>query len=210
MIIHVLRKPLDGTVAANALAHGAGALNIDECRVSLFPDEDPDKLRARSGGSRGFAKDDYVGGTLRSMPAGWDCSKGRWPANLVLTHLQSCVCSGVKKVKSQNPAFASVGKGGTCAEHMVFGMSARPQGKGIGYADADGTETVADWQCDDRCPVHRLDEQVGVLTSGKPGIKRTGNTGFAYGTESRPPGSLMSGFGDSGGASRFFQQVTTE
>ena len=83
MIVHVLRKPLIGTVAANALQHGCGALNIDQCRVSLSSDEDPDKLSARSGGSRGFAEDGYVGGAVRDLPAGWDCSKGRWPANLV-------------------------------------------------------------------------------------------------------------------------------
>lgn len=204
MIIHVLRKPLDGTVVANALAHGAGALNIDECRIGQTKRVPSSAAKARENLAKSREKN-------RTMDtSGFDPNTGRWPANLVLAHLQSCVCSGVKKVKSQNPAFASVGKGGTRAEHMVFGMSARPQGKGIGYADADGTETVADWQCDDRCPVHSLDEQAEVLTSGKPGIKRAGNTGFAYGTESRPPGSLMSGFGDSGGASRFFQQVTTE
>lgn len=84
MIVHVLRKPLIGTVAANALAHGAGALNIDECRVSLSSDEDPDKLSARSGGLRGWASDGFVGGVVRDVPhPGWDCSKGRWPANLV-------------------------------------------------------------------------------------------------------------------------------
>ena len=31
--IIVARKPLEGTVAANVLAHGTGALNIDGCRV---------------------------------------------------------------------------------------------------------------------------------------------------------------------------------
>ena len=84
MVVHVLRKPLIGTVAANALAHGAGALNIDECRVSLSSDEDPDKLSARSGGLLGWASDGFVGGVVRDVPhPGWDCSKGRWPANLV-------------------------------------------------------------------------------------------------------------------------------
>ena len=52
-----------------------------------------------------------------------------------------------------------------------------------------------------------LDEQSGTLTSGKPGIKRKGNDGPAYGAESRPPGTQMPGFGDSGGASRFFYQA---
>lgn len=50
-----------------------------------------------------------------------------------------------------------------------------------------------------------LDNQTGTPTSGKPGKKkRKGNDGAAYGAESRPPGTQMSGFGDSGGASRFF------
>ena len=84
MIVHVLRKPLTGTVAANALQHGCGALNIDGCRVSLSSDEDLDKLSARSGGVRGWASDGYVGGVVRDVPhPGCDCSKGRWPANLI-------------------------------------------------------------------------------------------------------------------------------
>ena len=37
-----------------------------------------------------------------------------------------------------------------------------------------------------------------------PGIKHTGNSGAAYGKESRPPGTQMGGYGDVGSASRFF------
>src|SRR5699024_2916752 len=33
--IILARKPLDGTVANNVLAHGVGGLNIDACRVSV-------------------------------------------------------------------------------------------------------------------------------------------------------------------------------
>lgn len=40
--------------------------------------------------------------------------------------------------------------------------------------------------------------------SGEPGIKHGGNEGFAYGKESREPGTQMTGFGDSGSAARFF------
>lgn len=43
--------------------------------------------------------------------------------------------------------------------------------------------------------------------SGKPGIIRQGeNRGAAYGAESRPSGTAMTGFGDSGSAARFFHQ----
>jgi site-specific DNA-methyltransferase (adenine-specific) len=84
VIVHVLRKPLVGTVAANALQHGCGALNIDQCRVSLSSDEDPDKLSARSGGLPDrLNRSRFTYGAVRDLPAGWDCSKGRWPANLV-------------------------------------------------------------------------------------------------------------------------------
>ena len=34
MIITILRKPLEGTVADNALKHGCGAINIDATRIS--------------------------------------------------------------------------------------------------------------------------------------------------------------------------------
>ncbi len=78
----VARKPLKGTVAANVLAHGTGALNIDGCRNALRDDEDADALTARSGGVRGFAGQ-YVGGTAKGAPP-TDLSKGRWPANVVL------------------------------------------------------------------------------------------------------------------------------
>lgn len=42
-------------------------------------------------------------------------------------------------------------------------------------------------------------------TSGEPGIMRKGtNDSAAYNAESRPPGTPMTGFGDSGSAARFF------
>ena len=39
--IILARKPLDGTVAANVLAHGVGGLNIDACRVPARDDRKP-------------------------------------------------------------------------------------------------------------------------------------------------------------------------
>jgi site-specific DNA-methyltransferase (adenine-specific) len=43
------------------------------------------------------------------------------------------------------------------------------------------------------------------VSSGAPGVMRLGeNRGAAYGAESRPPGTQMTGFGDSGSAARFF------
>jgi site-specific DNA-methyltransferase (adenine-specific) len=35
IVIHLARKPLEGTVAANALHHGTGGLNIDGSRLAV-------------------------------------------------------------------------------------------------------------------------------------------------------------------------------
>jgi site-specific DNA-methyltransferase (adenine-specific) len=88
--IVVARKPLSGTVAGNVLAHGTGALNIDGCRVGVT-DADLAAMSGRSGARTGgqvfVGKGD--GNNWEPTPA------GRWPANLVLTHVADCadVCA---------------------------------------------------------------------------------------------------------------------
>lgn len=74
--IVVARKPLIGTVAANVLAHGTGALNIDGCRVEA-PDGVP--LFTSRGESRSVALGDGLNGSNRTGEVG----NGRWPANLI-------------------------------------------------------------------------------------------------------------------------------
>ncbi|MDR7385228.1 DNA-methyltransferase [Promicromonospora iranensis] len=73
------RKPLDGTVAANVLAHGTGALNIDGCRVGT-------ELITQHG--RGESSNASMSGRNYAEPAGrsWE---GRWPANVVLDDTQA-------------------------------------------------------------------------------------------------------------------------
>lgn len=84
--ITVARKPLVGTVAANVLEHGTGALNIDGCRVAGFAPGEYEKLRARADTPR----QDFTGGRLHSgaeytpkvIESGMS-NLGRWPANLI-------------------------------------------------------------------------------------------------------------------------------
>ena len=77
----VLRKPLEGTVAANVLKWGTGAVNVDGCR---FKPGDPmwpgPQVAAKKGwkGDAGFTGS-HRGGTGLSK----DGDDGRWPANLV-------------------------------------------------------------------------------------------------------------------------------
>ena len=73
--IILARKPLDGTVANNVLAHGVGGLNIDACRV---------------GSGTGEPKPEYVAnGKNQVFGAGmgggaWVNTSGRFPANVLL------------------------------------------------------------------------------------------------------------------------------
>jgi DNA modification methylase len=72
--ITVARKPLTGTVAANVLEHGTGAINVDGCRVGTG-----DSL------GRPYGGDNKIYGTYgmeRGTRTG-DGLTGRWPANLI-------------------------------------------------------------------------------------------------------------------------------
>ena len=76
--IVVARKPLQGTVAANVLAHGTGGINVDACRIeSCDPWTRPGRAEANVFG-------EYASIPTESSPA------GRWPPNLLLTHSEDC------------------------------------------------------------------------------------------------------------------------
>ena len=70
----VARKPFKGTLAANVLAHGTGALNIDACRIGT----EPAFIARRGGVSSGGIMNDTDGERVTSG------GHGRWPANVVL------------------------------------------------------------------------------------------------------------------------------
>lgn len=76
----VARKPLIGTVAANVLAHGTGALNIDGCRIST--DEDRSRPPRTPNAILGNGKGTNLTAS-ESNPA------GRWPTNVVLDESQA-------------------------------------------------------------------------------------------------------------------------
>ena len=78
------RKPFDGTVSGNVLAHGCGALAIDASRVAYASDADREAMaagveaiRARGGTMPGFNASDLGGANPAS-------AAGRWPANVLL------------------------------------------------------------------------------------------------------------------------------
>jgi site-specific DNA-methyltransferase (adenine-specific) len=72
--IILVRKPLIGTVAANVLAHGTGAINVDGCRIGTTR---PGMAVVSDGEPRTFLRSEgrAVVGTV---------VEGRWPANVCL------------------------------------------------------------------------------------------------------------------------------
>ncbi len=73
----VARKPLEGTVAANVLAWGTGALNVDGCRVG--DGGGTTKGNPPKGESNGI-----YGNGINGACDIVDLGKGRWPANVAL------------------------------------------------------------------------------------------------------------------------------
>lgn len=74
--IIVARKPLEGTVAANVLKYGTGAMNIDACRVE---GEKPSVANRPFEAWRNMeGRDDR-----QSPPQTYDPTQGRWPANVM-------------------------------------------------------------------------------------------------------------------------------
>jgi site-specific DNA-methyltransferase (adenine-specific) len=74
----VARKPLAGTVAANVVAHGTGALNIDGCRIE--GESRPVMIRTGTVVAASSMSGESTGATA----SGETTKAGRWPANVVL------------------------------------------------------------------------------------------------------------------------------
>lgn len=89
--ITVARKPFKTTVAANVLAFGTGALNIDACRVTptgerLGGGDESGKASKPEGWARPWMDDpDHVAAHNSKVSANVDKASqlGRWPANLI-------------------------------------------------------------------------------------------------------------------------------
>src|SRR5690606_20828659 len=87
---YLARKPLCGTVAANVLAHGTGALNIDASRIGFPPGESQDDMRRPDSAdswagwavTNGGQNTHHKLGKMREGAQGNPA--GRWPSNVIL------------------------------------------------------------------------------------------------------------------------------
>ena len=197
-VVHVLRKPCSreaGTVAANVLRWGTGALNIDASRVGYDAGVDMDTVQRQqaTGGNSSvkgaFGAEALVGKEIAMYKPG-----GRWPANLVLQHLPECEQTGTRE-----EAGYSVNR---------FTDGAKPFGGGAGHPYESVSvppSTVAVWACAEGCPVAALDAQSGVSKSVVSARGGSSPNPMSWGT-ARADGDKIAGHADTGGASRFFKQ----
>ena len=119
--IVVARKPLAGTVAANVLAHGTGALNIDGCRVG-------DEVLTPV--VRGVSKLGTFEGADGNVTAE---RTGRWPANVILDESQAAELDK-QSAGTRASLPARSGPAGTGGD--VYGGLTRPEAHN--YDDSGG------------------------------------------------------------------------
>ncbi|AXH48729.1 DNA methylase [Mycobacterium phage ShereKhan] len=86
--IVVARKPLVGTVAANVLEHGTGALNIDACRIGDGSESQGPRDSSEPSATRRYTGSGAVNIAATPGPRGGSPS-GRWPTNVVLDEAQA-------------------------------------------------------------------------------------------------------------------------
>lgn len=80
--IVVARKPLAGTVAANVLEYGTGAINVDGCRVGR---QEGDRTEYGRGALLDYAHESVALGKFNQNTPYEPHNAGRWPANIVLS-----------------------------------------------------------------------------------------------------------------------------
>ena len=113
--ICMARKPLIGTVAANVLAHGTGALNIDGCRVLTTENQ------SRPRGSFPFSDDAW--GIGRPDEVSQSHADGRWPANLI--HDGSAEVTALFPDKSNTPCAPQYGDDGSAARFFYCAKTSK-------------------------------------------------------------------------------------
>ena len=88
MIITILRKSLEGSVADNTLKHGCGALNVDKTRIETDEESFFKEWERNQSGSQGVAT--FTGKNQIDLNT-YKPASGRWPANVILMGSNSAI-----------------------------------------------------------------------------------------------------------------------
>jgi len=122
--ITMARKPLAGTVAANVLEHGTGALNVDGCRVEGEVPRTIQGQSARAG--------EVYGADQRDQRVFEPHTSGRWPANLI--HDGSDKVVGLFP-QNTSPQPRQTKRSPDCGSRNGYGTFAGQEEVVIGYGD---------------------------------------------------------------------------
>lgn len=205
------RKPLAASsIAAQVLATGTGAINIDASRITLTGIENHKTAGSGQMGGHG------IYGTANEVLNSKQVARaeqglnpryeplGRWPSNTLFSHAPGCVPTGMKRVKA-NGASPLPRVRDTDSQHLV-GLA---HDCTISYADPDGTELVESWHCAPDCPIAELDRQSGIRgNTYRPSGSRAGKVIHGQATsfnEGQIRQGDVLGYDDQGGASRYYQ-----
>lgn len=133
--VTLARKPFKGTVAANVLEHGTGALNVDACRVG-----DEERVNAPRSASSG--KDGTVAmGGYRRDDAEPRTATGRWPANVVLDEGQAAELdrqTGMLAGAGNKPGSMRTGRADGDAHERTSQVPTYSGGPSVVYNDKGG------------------------------------------------------------------------
>ena len=223
--IILARKPLDGTVANNVLAHGVGGLNIDACRVGMS-DADREYIESRISGfdnTRSIGGNGaYSGGQVMDRAEAYDGSKGRFPANVLLDeHAAKEMDKQSVGTRAEKPSKS--GNSGATVQGATWKRWDKPGEKIAGYEDSGGAsrffpvfkseeetpETKGRFPANvllDEHAAAEMDKQSVGTRAEKPSKSGTAGATVQEATWKcwHKPGEEIAGYNDSGGASRFF------
>jgi len=136
----VARKPLIGTVAANVLAHGTGALNVDGCRIEHRDADDLATSQAKNPGRSDTVTSGVYGAGRPQQSVN---TAGRWPANVVLDDSQARLLDAESGERGGGVGQSTRGGGGGGDWNPTDrtekpGQTVRGDGREIGYGDTGG------------------------------------------------------------------------
>jgi DNA modification methylase len=125
------RKPLSGTVAANALEHGCGALAIDASRIAYASEADRAAMSAgvEAIRAKGGQWEHSWANTCDLSGANPAHENGRWPANVLLDEAAAAMLDEQSGESVSTPFRANVASGG------ILPFSFRTAG---GFSDSGG------------------------------------------------------------------------
>lgn len=193
--IVVARKPLSGTVAANVLAHGTGALNIDACRIGYASpaDEAESKGKNRHGDFGTLPGGNEVYGDYSMVERTNYDPPGRWPTNVLLDESQADALDAQSGDRGSSGIYSGDGTRRPGERSTDFGGTHRPASM---YGDAGGASRFF--------PIFRYEAKAGsderprVNGVAHPTVKPLALIRWCARLITPPGGTVLDLFGGSG------------